>query len=363
MRAVIAFTVVALFALASVVGGQSSPFPRVELIDVPSLRLPGTVDSNSPVVWEQIGSQNVLFIITSSSGAPSVAFGSRLDAMSAATPVAIEPWPDGGGIWIEAVIPDVDGTWYGYYHVEIPAVECGTPGKVIPRIGSLRSRDYGRTWEPLGIILEAPPNSEACSTPNQYFVGGVGDFSVQLDPEFHDLYFFYSAYPKNSRFQGVAVARLRWADRDAPAGRMMVWRGRYWAPAAAVRSDDQSLLGWKYAAGFPILAPSQPWHDEDPTVDAFWGPSVHWNTYLQQYVMLLNRAKDSQFNEEGIYISYAPRLDDPRLWTPPVKIVNGGRWYPQVIGEETGSGTDRTAGQWARFFDLGVSRQVIRFTK
>src|SRR5205823_13170351 len=58
----------------------------------------------------------------------------------------------------------------------------------------------------------------------------------------------------------------------------------------------------------------------DNRVNAFWGPSVHWNVYLEQYVMLLNRAKDESYTQEGIYVSFAPRLDDPRLWSPPEKI-------------------------------------------
>ena len=120
---------------------------------------------------------------------------------------------------------------------------------------------------------------------------------------------------------------------------------------------------WRSPAAVPILPPAAPWHDPDPAADAFWGPSVHWNTYLRQYVMLLNRTRDSRFTEEGIYISYAPSLDDPRRWSAPVKIMNGGRWYPQVIGSEVGTGTDRTAGQWARFFNLGESRHLIRFSK
>jgi hypothetical protein len=40
------------------------------------------------------------------------------------------------------------------------------------------------------------------------------------------------------------------------------------------------------------------------------GPSIHWNTYLQQYVMLLNRAQEAA-DSEGIYISYSTNLADP----------------------------------------------------
>ena len=57
--------------------------------------------------------------------------------------------------------------------------------------------------------------------------------------------------------------------------------------------------------------------------------------------MLLNRAKDEHYGQEGIYVSFAPTLADPAAWSPPAKILNGGEWYPQVAGLEAGSGTDK----------------------
>ena len=122
-------------------------------------------------------------------------------------------------------------------------------------------------------------------------------------------------------------------------------------------------MRWVYPAAVPIFPAVEPWHDDDTAVDAFWGPSVHWNTYLQQYVMLLNHAKDAAWSQEGIYVSFAPRIDDPSLWTKPVKILDGGAWYPQVMGLEDGSGTDKDAGRWARFFMGGVSEHLIQFQK
>ena len=41
--------------------------------------------------------------------------------------------------------------------------------------------------------------------------------------------------------------------------------------------------------------------------DAFWGPAVHWNTHLQQYVMLLNRAFDPRWAQEDLlHLGSAP---------------------------------------------------------
>jgi hypothetical protein len=324
------------------------------------LRLPAEVDSNSPAIWERIAGQNTLFMLLSMSGQPRVAAGGNLTRLGSPSNVVVDPWP-GGGIWIESVIPDVDGTWYGFYHNEIPATMCRGVEKVIPRIGAIRSTDQGRTWIPLGVILEAPPRSYDCSTENQYFVGGVGDFSVQLDHASQDLYFFYSLYLRELGGQGVGIARLAWADRDAPTGRIMVWQGGVWIPSMLFgRGPAQRTI---YPAGEPVFPAAESWHNDNHGVDAFWGPSVHWNTHLGQYVMLLNRAMNGAYDQEGIYISYAPTLDDPRAWSHPTKIVNGGAWYPQVVGSEDGVGTDRTAGENARLFMLGTSRHTLRFIR
>lgn len=344
-------------AIAAQVAPASAP--SVQFLSAPLLRLPGEADSNSPGVWERVRGRNLLSVLTSVAGRPSVSTGQQVGSLGPARPVAIDPHP-GGGVWMEAVVKDDEGTWYGYYHQENVAEMCGTT-RVIPRIGAVRSRDAGVTWEALGTILEAPPGSHDCVTFNAYFVGGVGDFSVQLDPESRDLYIFYSLYLRAQSQQGVGVARLAWADRDAPVGKVMVWRTRTWVPASVMMRPDESLRVI-YPAAVPIFPTTQSWHDGDWAVDAFWGPSVHWNTHLGLYVMLLNRAEDETFRQEGIYVSYAARLDDPRSWSPPAKIMDGGKWYPQVIGLDQ-EGTDKVAGELARFFMSGGSTHFIRFIR
>ena len=79
--------------------------------------------------------------------------------------------------------------------------------------------------------------------------------------------------------------------------------------------------------------------------------------------MLLNRASDEIWSQEGVYISFSPRLGDPAAWSPPQKIVNQGRWYPQVVGLEVGRGTDAWAGRVARFFMSGRSDHIIEFAR
>ena len=352
---------IALAHLSIPLGAQNgSALPRVELRPAPLLELPGQVDSNSPAVWSRVGGRSLLFVMTSFSGQPSRAWGRDLATLGRAREIPLDSWPD-GGIWMEAIVPDEDGTWYGYYHNETVANMCRRPDRVIPRLGAARSRDNGATWEPLGVILEAPPRTYDCTTDNAYFVGGVGDFSVMLDSESRDLYFFHSLYLRSVTEQGVGVARLAWADRDAPGGKISIWRNGVWLPAAAFGSGEQPR--WVYPAATPVFPAAESWHSNDAVVDAFWGPSVHWNTFLSRYVMLLNRARDVQYRQEGIYVSFAQSLENPRGWSTPVKIVDGGRWYPQILGLEQGSGTDKTAGEWARLYMMGTSHHVIRFLR
>ena len=356
------FTVSVLIGSHALIA-QNSPAttPRAELSSAPRLRFSGNADSNSPAVWQQVNGLPQVLVLTSTAGRPSLSSGPQLRRLSEPSPIVLDPWP-GGGVWMEAVYADVDGTLYGYYHNENVATVCKGSVKVIPRIGAARSIDGGATWEPLGLVLEAPPGSHDCQTNNEYFVGGVGDFTVLLDQASRDLYFFFSQYTRWDQLQGVGVARLAWADRVAPSGKVMVHRRGSWFPARATIFATGTSR-WTYPSAIPIFPAVEPWHDDDMVVDAFWGPSVHWNTYLGQYVMLLNHARDASWSQEGIYVSFAPRLDDPALWSPPVKIMDGGQWYPQVMGIEDGSGTDKIAGRWARFFTGGTSDHLIQFIK
>lgn len=110
------------------------------------------------------------------------------------------------------------------------------------------------------------------------------------------------------------------------------------------------------------MSSERPFHDRSALNDVFWGPSIHWNTYLEQYVMLLNRAKDEVFGQDGVYVSFGKTLA-PDGWSTPVRILPGGTWYPQVFGSEAGLGTDRMAGQRARFFMMGRSQHMIEFQR
>lgn len=364
----LAATMVALILVLATPFAATS-VPRATLVSAPIVTLPGAVDSNSPVMWDLDEGQRKMFVLTSHSGVPAVSSGLELTRLASPTHISLLPHP-GYGVWMEAIVSDDVDAWYGFYHNEWPATRCGREDRFVPRIGAARSRDRGRTWQDLGVVIQARQSQTACGSTNRYVIGGVGDVSVMLDHDKQYLYFFYSQYPTMAELQGVAVARLQWADRDRPSGRIEIWRDGIWDPDARRREffpglpgTERRTLEWIYLSASPLVAPTEPWHDGDDKVDAFWGPSVHWNTAIEQYVMLLNRAKDENYGQEGIYVSYAPRLDDPRLWTPPQKILNGGRWYPQVIGSSVGTGTDKLAGSSSRFFMSGRSEWLINFSR
>ena len=338
---------------------QGGPGPNAVLIPAPTVQLSGSVDSNSPAVWERVKGKPTVFVFTSFDGIPSRSSSlSGVGLLGAPVNVAINSWPP-GRTWLEAIVPAADGTWYGFYHNERDVTGCDHGGKTIPRLGAMRSTNRGLTWKNLGTILSMRRNTEQCETPNRYFAGGVGDFSAMLDEDQEYLYFFYSQYVRPASSQGVAVARLPWAERDAPAGKISVYDNGAWMPVRTVESNGNLI----YPVAGPIFPVAGSWHDDSEPLTAFWGPSVHWNTYLNHYVMLLNRARDTDWTQDGIYISFAPRLDDPELWSTPRKLLDGGRWYPQVFGLETETGTDKSAGAMARFYMSGSSDYLIQFVR
>jgi hypothetical protein len=354
-----AFVAVLLLFCAWAAGRAQERSPSARLIRAERLAIPGLIDSNVPMTWDIVDGELRLFATTSWGGTPALVEGRALDDLARVVDaVDIVPHP-GHGVWIEAIVPDEAGIWYGYYHHEAPADRCGRADRQIPRLGAARSRDRGRTWEDLGVILEAPVSSDACASTNRFVLGGIGDVSAMLDPERSDLYLFVSQYAADPASQGIVVARLAWADRDEPIGRLSVRQHGAWIPARFLEETGT----WDYPLGTPLVPVQQPWHDGRAEADAFWGPSVHWNTYLERYVMLMNRTKNESFDNEGIYIAYASTLAEPEVWSRPQKLMSGGGWYPQVAGLEPGAGTDKLAGRRARFLLTGKSEHVIEFER
>ncbi|MEK7683829.1 MAG: hypothetical protein AAB466_00235 [Verrucomicrobiota bacterium] len=307
----------------------------------------GDTDCNSPAHWDG----ETLFLFNSA-GHPWRSSGPDLFHLHQTYVRTAYNNQVNGGRWIECTWKADDGVLYGWYHNE-PGGLCPGTRLTAPKIGAVRSKDNGATWHDLGIILEARPNTLRCDTKNYYFAGGNGDFSVMADAQLEYLYFFISTYAGEVSEQGVSVARMRYADRDQPVAKVWKWHAARW---------NEPGLGGRVTPIFPVKTD---WHRVE--ADAFWGPSIHWNTHLQQYVILLNRAQDGNWTQEGVYATFNPDLANPARWTPPAKILDSvgkDRWYPQVLGlDKSKRETDKLAGRTARLFVRGQSRWEIVFLK
>jgi hypothetical protein len=256
---------------------------------------------------------------------------------------ALENWP----YWIESAWTDPSGVVFGWYHQEVGP--CGgTNYLAVPHIGAALSYDAGKTFLDLGTIISDgdPPN---CQSKNGFVAGGNGDFSVILDRTSTYFYFLYSSYGGQLAHQGVAIARLPYAARFNPGGSVEKYFNGGWTEPGM---DGRET---------PIFVAKAGW--QNANTNSYWGPSVHWNTYLNTYVVLMNHSCCSpRFPQDGIYIAYNPDLSDASSWTVPKKLLDSPLWYPQVMGKGA-SGSDRQAGQTPLLYIGGQSQYQINFTK
>lgn len=326
------------FALAFLrpLGAQS-----VELRAAGSIELPGVVDSNSPAHW-----QNGSLYLFNSSGLPVRSEGSDQGHLGQTRAVLFDSY-ERKTRWIEATWLDEDGTLYAWYHYE-PGAVCEDSLLTAPRIGALLSTDGGRTFTDLGIVLESGDEPD-CGAQNGFFAGGHGDVSVVLDRGGKYFYFFFGNYGGHPATQGIAMARMAFEDRRNPIAHVWKYDVGGWA--------SPGLRG----TVTPVLPAAVSWSRRD--TDSFWGPSIHWNTHLRRYAMLLNRACCAPgWPQEGVYVTFSADLSSPSGWTTPAKILETDKWYPQVLGFGAG-GTDKISGQAARLFVGGHSEREIFFVK
>jgi hypothetical protein len=165
---------------------------------------------------------------------------------------------------------------------------------------------------------------------------------VILGPEGKYFYFLFSNYQGPLDQQGVGVARSAVADLGQPGTVYKYYQGRW----------DEPGLGGRVTA---IFRTPTGW--AGPNVDAPWGPSVHWNYYLNSYVVLLNRTVGQLWEQEGIYVAFSKDLIN---WTRPMKILETNEYYPQILGLGP-EGTDKWGGQVVRLYVGGISEYIIEF--
>ena len=189
---------VSLASRASLADERVASEPRAWLVPAPRIEFPADPDCNSPCFWHE----GQLHLFTSNQR-PSRSLGPDLEQLGAPVPSVFD---DGAQKlrWIEAVHLREDGVLFGLYHREEYLGEC--PDReyfTVPDIGVARSRDLGRTWTDLGIVLQDHGVSRSCDTANKFFAGGVGDPSWAIDRVGGHAYIFYSSYTDPLSNQGV----------------------------------------------------------------------------------------------------------------------------------------------------------------
>jgi hypothetical protein len=315
---------------------------QATLRDAPVVKMPGVSDSNSPAYWRNGG-----FYLFNSVAMPLRSQGYDQFTLGFSRPVLFDDYQTRVWRWIESVWVDDDGMILAWYHSE-PGVVCEDAPLTAPEIGAMYSVNNGLSFFDLGIVLTNGRPAD-CSSQNGYFAGGNGDFSVILDRNKEFFYFLFSNYGGDVSEQGIAIARLPFPKRYQPAGNVWKYYQGQW---------NQPGLGGRVT---PVLPANVSWAAYD--TDSYWGPSVHWNSYLQQYVMLMSRSCcEPNWPAEGIYMSTSADLSKPAGWTTPARLLTNAGWYPQVLGLEEGE-TDTLAGQTARLYVGGESRWEMHFTK
>ena len=97
-----------------------------------------------------------------------------------------------------------------------------------------------------------------------------------LDQDQRYFYFLFDNYSGPLEHQGVAIARMQFEDRANPVGNVHKYYVGAW--------DEPGVSGFVT----PIFRAAVSW--EGSNTDALWGPSIHWNTHLNNYVAVLNRS-------------------------------------------------------------------------
>lgn len=320
---------------------------EVIIKNVPEMRMAKLpTDSNSPAFWKDdklywYGSHGRIWI-SGGNNMFDAKYIKDVDFVYSSNPRPV---------WMESIHVE-DDTIFGWYHMEF-FDQIPNSNLSIPKVGATISTD-GSVVKDIGIILESSypvdPNAG-----NGYFAGGHGDFSVILDRDKKYFYFLFDNYSGDISDQGVCIARMAYEDRHNPIGKVYKFYNGAW---------NENGLGGKVTPLFKVF---RSWSYADP--DAFWGPAVHWNTYLNCYVMLLNRAQGRPgWSQEGVYISFNKDISNPYGWSNPKKILDKTQFdgwyffYPQVMGLKHGE-TDREVGSVARLFVAGISRWEIEFVK
>ncbi|MDF1548700.1 MAG: T9SS type A sorting domain-containing protein [Bacteroidales bacterium] len=216
---------------------------------------------------------------------------------------------DNGGSWLMSVFREQGDELIGFFHAEDHWYPHTSNDIAWKSLGVTYSTDEGKTWSTGSQIITSPTAKPATPT-----WGGSGDCCVVWD-HINNRWMCY--YQENWILMAISTD---------PKGAPGTWKKYY---NGAFTEDG---LGGQ--------------HTKLPGLSSASGgnPSVHWNTYLDKWVMVWHG-----WSPPVIYISASA---DGVNWETPQAIIlrtidptNGKVWYPTIIGE-----TDTEAGQIAKIY-------------
>jgi len=233
-----------------------------------------------------------------------------------------------GGSWLMSVHRQSGNDLIGFIHAEDhwtnPLPNTNSPPFAWKSIGRVTSSDNGQSF---GNAVQIITSSNTKPATPQW--GGTGDFCIIRDET-------------NSRWVCIFQEHYLYAavstDPDASPGTWYKWKDGSW--------NSPGLGG-----------------DCDPILSSHAGanPSLHWNTYLNKWIMVWQAWAD-----ESIYLS---GTTDFINWDPPVKIispVNGlTAQYVTIIGDSDVQAGENAWIYWADFKAVGRDwfRAPISFTR
>ena len=243
-----------------------------------------------------------------------------------------------------STLPFDSKTGKGYKNVDWPqGLKGPSSPSAVCRIGVMKSLDGGKSWKNNGIFIEDEQPRLILKQHNTAanFAGGTGDPSAVASGKY--LYLFYGEYGYPATYkkatystktewggQCISIARILLSDLDNPADKAKRWDGTgFNAPYNLAGKPVRSIQIPIGAGGGPASSPKGKY---------FWGPSVSWNTYLNEWVMLMAKAEGPSWRGSSIYISFNKNRDlgsgrNSQAWSVPKLLLNKPGhtlWYPSL---------------------------------
>lgn len=270
------------YAVLSNAAVVSSYAPDGHVSTVPSALQPGT--------WLTFWGLSSSYRTTSSSPLPSNISLSPTTGVLGSSQQVVPTDRVAGGLWLFSVFRLPYGTWTGFYHEETHWTT--TLNTAWDTIGVAWSYDEGASWTVIGTVLNA---TEAMPTTPTW--GGDGNQGVIWEPVTQRYICYYG---------GISMAVS--SDPLGTPGSWAKWEGAAFTGAGLGGADFR-------VANLSSVSGSN--------------PSVHWNTFLQKWVMVYDA------NVGGLYISTSV---DALAWEIPRLLTlshNGGyARYPTITGPQ-----------------------------